>query len=414
MPIRWLPVDRIGYFIPEFPGQTHIFFWREMRALSEKGIETDIVSTRLPPKGIISHEWAKEAITRTSYLAPISFGSAIGALGEVLRCGPAAWLRCLKSVCQADGVSITGKLRLLAMVLIGGRLSRLARQRGWRHVHVHSCADSANIALFASLLSGITYSMTLHGPLSYFGPNQRQKWSHSAFDVVITKTLLNEAKALLNGSLPATVLVAPMGVDLRQLQRTTPYTPWDGTGTCRLFCCGRLNAGKGYEELIRAVGILRDRGMNLHLRIAGEDDAGGSGYRKNLESLRAELKLDHHVTLLGAVAEQVVRQELENAHVFALASRQEALGVAIMEAMAMGVPAIATQVGGVPELVSTENDGLLVEPRQPQQLADAIERLSHDPNLCKKFSEQGRKKVMQSFDSSVSAGVIADEVRRLA
>jgi len=52
---------KIGYFIPQFPGQTHIFFWRERQFLAELGIETDLVSTQLPPKAIVSHVWAEEA-----------------------------------------------------------------------------------------------------------------------------------------------------------------------------------------------------------------------------------------------------------------------------------------------------------------------------------------------------------------
>lgn len=405
-----IDVLKIGYFIPEFPGQTHIFFWREMRALAEQGVEVDLISTRVPPKGIISHEWAKDAIRRTRYLSPLSLRSAAGSLLELLRAGPPGWWRCMCAIAKSDGV---GKLRLSAMTLMGAQLARLARTGGWQHAHVHSCADSANIAMLAHRLNPrITYSMTLHGPLAYFGGNQRQKWRHARFAIVITRKLLEEARVTLDGALPGSVHVAPMGVDLRQLQRTTAYEPWSGDGPCRLFCCGRLNPGKGYEELIRAIFILRQRGLDLGLRIAGEDDAGGSGYRKTLESLIRELQLDAHVTLLGAVAEQVVRQELENAHLFALASRQEALGVAIMEAMAMQVPVVATRVGGVPELVTHGHDGLLVEPRDPEKLADAIQSLARDRDMCRRFSREGHLKVMKSFDSSVSAGVIAREVMR--
>ena len=59
---------KIGYFIPQFPGQTHIFFWRERQFLAELGIETDLVSTQLPPKAIVSHVWAEEAKKNTVYL----------------------------------------------------------------------------------------------------------------------------------------------------------------------------------------------------------------------------------------------------------------------------------------------------------------------------------------------------------
>jgi colanic acid/amylovoran biosynthesis glycosyltransferase len=68
----------IGYFIPEFPGQTHIFFWRERQILAEIGIDTSLVSTRCPPKALASHSWASEAQSCTAYLVPVTFQDAAG------------------------------------------------------------------------------------------------------------------------------------------------------------------------------------------------------------------------------------------------------------------------------------------------------------------------------------------------
>lgn len=400
---------RIGYFVPEFPGQTHIFFWREMRALSEAGVDLDVISTRVPPRGIISHDWAADAMRRTRYLLPLSFRGAAGSLLELLRAGPVGWWRCGRAVASTD----QSRLRLAAMTLMGAQLSWLSRRGRWTHVHVHSCGDAANIAMLARLLNPrISYSLTLHGPLRDYGPNQRQKWRAASFAIVITRKLLDETRVSLNGALPARVSIAPMGVQTREFVRSSDYQAWDGAGDCRLFCCARLNLTKGHEELIRAVAILRDRGMGAHLIIAGEDDAGGSGYRKTIEALIRQFQLERHVTLLGAVSEQRVRDELQAAHLFVLASRAEPLGVSIMEAMAMRVPVIATNAGGVPELVTDGHDGLLVEPRNPQLLADAIFNLAHDPQRCRLFSREGHEKVIQSFDSSVSAGVIARQVPR--
>ena len=59
---------QIGYLIPQFPSQTHIFFWRELLALKESGVEADLISTRRPPQGIVSHTWSQEAAQRTVYL----------------------------------------------------------------------------------------------------------------------------------------------------------------------------------------------------------------------------------------------------------------------------------------------------------------------------------------------------------
>ena len=277
-------MQKIGYLVPEFPGQTHNYFWREIKALRERGIEPELVSTRRPPRGIVAHSWSLDAIARTDYLTPPSARDMASAIHELGRASPAGWARCAGSIARSEGLSAGGRIRLLALALVGGRLSALARDRGWKHIHSHSCADAAHVAMFASLLSGIPYSLTLHCRLSDVGPNQREKWRHARFATVITSTLWSEARDAVSGSSPPTIEIAPMGVDLGRFVRRAPYEPWTGSGPLRIFSCGRLNVTKGHQDLIRAVEILRARGLDVELSIAGEDEAGGVAYRRVLEA----------------------------------------------------------------------------------------------------------------------------------
>lgn len=396
---------QIGYFIPEFPGQTHIFFWREMQALRALDVQPEVVSTRTPDPRIVSHSWASEAKKETEYLFPPTPSLAFGALVELLRTGPRGWGRCLTAVSQGEG-SILKKLRLLPMLFMGGALASVARRRDWSHIHVHSCANAAIIAMFASRLGVITYSMTLHGPLEDYGPNQKLKWRHAVFALVITKKLRREVDEQLAGALPPLIEIAPMGVDLQRFQRQTPYQPWEGTGPCRIFSCGRLNPCKAHDDLIRAVGQLRQQGIDAELHIAGEDDSKTGEHRKALEELITQLGLAGKAVLLGAVPEEKVRAELEAAHMFALASLHEPLGVVIMEAMAIEAPVVVTGAGGVAELVDDSVDGLLVEPRNPQQMADAMLKLCRQPELARQFSIAGRRKIQSAFHSGISAEMI--------
>jgi glycosyltransferase involved in cell wall biosynthesis len=294
---------------------------------------------------------------------------------------------------------------LAGLALMGARLAGIARQNGWQHIHVHSCADSAHIAMFAHLLSGITYSLTLHGPLVDYGPNQKQKWKHALFAIVITRRLLQEVRSELGSATPELIEVAPMGVEVESFVRTRPYQPWNGSGPCLIFTCGRLNPCKGHDDLIRAVALLREKGIDARLHIAGADDQGGV-YRTHLETVARESNLNGHLKLMGAVSEDVVRGELESSHVFSLASLREPLGVAIMEAMAMRVPVVVTGAGGVPELVSDGEDGVLVDPQNPAKLAAALERVLADPRLAERLGDAGRRKVEQGFHSGLSAEVL--------
>jgi glycosyltransferase involved in cell wall biosynthesis len=138
-------------------------------------------------------------------------------------------------------------------------LAGYCRERGVTHIHVHSCGQAALLAAFVQRLGGPGYSLTLHNPLVDHGPLQRQKWRHARFAIVVTQRLLDEVKRELAGDLPP-VYVAPMGVDLDQFQRTTPYRPAEPAGPVRLFTCGRLHPGKRHDLLIRATGLLRSGG----------------------------------------------------------------------------------------------------------------------------------------------------------
>jgi len=407
-------MQRIGYLIPEFPGQTHIFFWRERRELQHRGIDAELISTRRPPPGIVSHEWSSEAARQTRYLYPPTATQICSAAFAIAKAAPVGWGRCASSIARAEDraakVPWKVRARLIGLAVMGARLAQIAEARGWTHVHCHSCADAANIAMFAHLLSGLTYSMTLHGPLSYYGPNQREKWRHASMGITVTQLLRREVECDLAGFLPPSLEVAPMGVETERFRRRCSFEPWQGRGTLRIFSCGRLNRGKGHQDLVEAVAHLRRTGIDARLVIAGEDDAGGTGYRTELEVEIARKNLQDCVTLLGAVDESRVVGGLEEAHVFALASHNEALGVATMEAMAMAVPVVVTRVGGVDELVEDGVSGLFVPPEQPALLADAIAKLAREPELARQLGRNGRATVEAKFQATRSADVLARHI----
>ena len=397
----------IGYLIPEFPGQTHIFFWREIQELRQLGVEPELVSTRLPDRRIQCHEWSRQAVAQTTYLYPPTAKTSLRGLGELIRGGPAGWWRTWKAVC---GAGVRWVPRNLALAMMGANLAALARQRGWKHLHTHSCADACLIAVFANRVAGLPYSLTLHGPLHDYGTQQPLKWRHASFAVVITRKLMAEVRAQLGPYLPTALELAPMGVNLAVFQRKSGYRPWAGQGPARLVSCGRLNRIKGHQELIEAVRLLRDKGLDVQLHICGEDEGGGDGFHRQLQAQIDEAGMGAAVRLLGAVSEQRLRDEIESAHLFTLASHHEPLGVAIMEAMAMGLPVITTNAGGVPELIDHEQDGLLVNPKEPAAMAEAVERVLHDSILAARLASAARAKIERSFHSGLSAQAIARSI----
>jgi len=262
--------------------------------------------------------------------------------------------------------------------------------------------------MFASLIGRIPYSLTLHGDLSHYGQGQVVKWRSAAFGFVVADHLREQVLARVPGLDEARIAVAPMGVDVEYFRRSTPYPPWTD-GPLRLVSSGRLRWEKGHGDVIRAVGLLRSKGMDVKLRILG----GGPAHQELIALVEAE-GLAAQVELLGAVGENVVKQELEKSHIFLLCSHDEALGVATMEAMAMGLPVVVTRVGGVPHLVRDGVEGLLVPVRDVAAIADAIIAIAANPSLATAMGQAGAARIARHFSARVSAEALVRRLRASA
>lgn len=390
---------KIGLLIPHFPSQTGAFFWREVLALEGLGVQIGLASTRRPPAGEVCHTWSREAMERTTYLYPPPPGLAARAIGLIVSRRREAW-RAWRALWSAGGGSIGRLARKVPLLLLGAELAVVARREGWAHLHAHSAADAAYITMVAGMLARIPYSITLHGRLSTYGDGQAEKWRHAAFGIAVNPQLKAEILAAAPGVAEERIAVAAMGVDVERFARSVPYVPPMGD-RWRLTSVGRLHLGKGHQDAIRAMALLRDRGVDASLIIMGDGPA-----REDLEALVAELDLADRVVFLGAVSEDRIRAEHEKAHAFVLASHEEAVGVAAMEAMAMELPVIAAAVGGLQDLVRDGIDGVLVPKESPERLAGAIASLLRDPEGCVRMGMSGRRRIEESYTSEREARVL--------
>ena len=166
---------------------------------------------------------------------------------------------------------------------------------------------------------------------------------------------------------------------------------WPSDRPVRLCTVGRLADAKDPETLIRALGLLRKRvGDRFSFDFIGD----GPLLRKVSEAVRTN-KLDDLVHFLGNRSD--VPTQLFKHDVFVLSSSWEGLPVSVMEAMAAGLPVVATNVGGVPELVESGVSGLLSPRRDPHGLASNLERLIVDPSLRRSLGDAGRKRALANF-----------------
>jgi colanic acid/amylovoran biosynthesis glycosyltransferase len=172
----------------------------------------------------------------------------------------------------------------------------------------------------------------------------------------------------------------------------------------RITSIGRLEEKKGHEYLIRACSVLNSRDIQFNCVIIGEGSS-----RQSLLQLIQDHKLEEKVVLSGAKEQGWVRDRLCNSDIFVLAcvvteeGERDGIPVALMEALAMGVPVITTPVSGIPELIHHEETGLLVPERDPNSLANAILSLAKNPVLCKKLATNGRQLIESEYDISKNA-----------
>src|SRR5262249_45187638 len=150
---------------------------------------------------------------------------------------------------------------------------------------------------------------------------------------------------------------------------------------------------KGLTFLIQALRILRDKGHDLELRLAGDGPS-----RKSLKELAKELGVSDHVHFLGHLTEDEVIDELQASDLFLLPSFVEGIQVSAMEAMAVGVPVIATNIAGTSELVEDGKTGILVRPSDAQILAEAVVRMKEDHGFRLRAAELARGRVATEFD----------------
>lgn len=250
--------------------------------------------------------------------------------------------------------------------------------------------------MLASELTGVPFSMTLHGPEIFDEArlwHLRRKIARATFVACISKFC--RARAMLNADpedWPKLEIVR-CGFELEKYPMTGCRT--DGR---RLLFVGRLEVRKGVETLIDAMSQLRKKEPMAHLTIVGQGTM-----RTSIENRIKTLGLDEAITLVGSMDETAVAGSLGRADIVIVPSLAEGLPVVIMEAMACGLPVIASAVDGIPELVADGVTGLLVPPADADALTDAIQLLLDDPELRTRLGQVGHERVRRHHDAAENA-----------
>ncbi len=394
-PARSSPrAPRIGFFMKEFPALSETLVYREILELRRLGMDLRALAVRRPPPRAVLSQESLILIDETLYLTPLPWGRIILAGLRHLFCRPRVVLRFFARY-QIRRLGLRDRLKACFHFLQGLRLAAFIHEENIDHIHCHF-ATTALAAQVGCALSGIRYSFTAH--------HHDIDESSSTADILLTAEKVKGARFIVAiseymkrlildrapGTDPDRIKVLHMGVDVERFQ---PSDKARENEVPHFLSVGRLVEDKDYPTLIEACRILKQRGESFSWSVVGE-----GADREKLEALCKEKGVDTFLHFLGALPQERLADYYERTNIFVLSSLAEGVPGVLMEAMAKGIPLVATSVGGVPELVIHNQNGLLVPPADPAALADAIMRLMHDVSLSQRIGREARNRVMEDFN----------------
>lgn len=394
----------LAYVVSGFPLTTETFILREVVELTRLGWPIELFSIRHPREQVVHPEarWLERRVHYPDWHAMLAGNYAL--LGR----HPNVWTRLLAATIGGTAGAPAFLARSLIAFPIAIGWARQMQRLGVRHIHAHFGTYPALAALLAAQTQGIGFSFTVHAHDLYADNVMLAEKVRRARFVVTISEFNRQRLCALSGTASANrVLVVRCGVPVGTYT-FTPRRP--AIGRRYLLSVAALREYKGLEYLIRACAMLRAAAPQQAFvcRIVGDGRERGA-----LEKLIRELRLVDCVRLVGAGEQHLVKNLLAEADTFVLPSivarngYMDGIPVALMEAMASGVPVIASRLSGIPELVRDRVTGLLVPPQDPQAICDAILCCWRQPEAAAARAVRARSLIEREYNLETNTRALA-------
>jgi len=406
--------NRIGYVLKRFPRFSETFILNELLELQRQGVTVEVFSLMRPPQEP-RHAMLSSLRIPVTYLprggALARWKVATGLDEEKQESGITDLFTQedmpFSELLPDKDVATTAQLCLQATTL-----AMLARSRGIKHLHAHFASNATTVALLAGRLADIPYSFTAHARdiyHTYVDPEtdsgvRRRKIAAAEFVVTVSEYNRRYLSQLAIPGSADRIHRLYNGIDL---SRFTPGRA--GREAAHFLAVGRLVEKKGFPYLVDACRLLRERGYAFRCTIIGD----GPEHEALVGKIRMA-KLENIVQLPGSRTQEQLLKDLQQATavvlpcVVAKSGDRDWLPTVLLEAMAMGLPAVSTTVAGIPEIIDHEKTGFLVPPNDASALADALARLLDEPERCQTMGEAGRLKAEDVFDLRCNVARLAD------
>jgi colanic acid/amylovoran biosynthesis glycosyltransferase len=383
---------RVAYLVNQHPLVSTTFIRRELLALERLGVEVERIALR-GWDHVVPDLADKEEQSRTRYVLKEGVRGLIGPVLRAIVSAPKRFLSALGLTIRMSRHSELPYWKHLAYLAEACRVAGWLRASGADHLHAHFGTNSAEVAMLAHELGGPPFSFTVHGPEEFDSPRALglpTMIARAAFVVAISSFTRSQLFRWASHEDWTKIKVVHAGIDA-SFARIAPSPP---SGSNRLVCVGRICEQKGQLLALEAAALLRERGIDFELVLAGDGDM-----RNQADALIAKLDLSSVVHITGWLDGAGVRQQILAARALVLPSFAEGLPVVIMEAMALYRPVISTFVGAIPELVLPGQTGWLVPSGDAHLLAAAmVECFNSAPQDLVRMGEAAFRRVMARHD----------------
>jgi len=388
-------IPKVAYLTSRFPKVTETFILYEILELERQGLPVEVFALVREHEQVV-HPEAKAVVDRAHYSAFIS-RAVLAAQAYWLLRRPGAYMRAWWQAVRGNMSSPKFLTRSLALVPQAALFARQMQDLGVSHIHAHWATHPTLSAYIIGQLTGLPYSFTAHAHDIYVErPMLEEKIRRASFVVVKTKYNQQLLHKWYGAIADEKTIVIHYGNDLSVFK---PRPARERRGPFTIVCVASLQDYKGHPYLIDACAQLKARGINFQCLCVGEGED-----RPQLEAQIAQLGLQEQVLLLGHQPRNRVAEIIAEADVMAMPSiitnngKMEGLPLVLQEALATELPVVATAISGIPELIEHERTGLLVQERDAQALAAALQRIHNEPMLGQQLAAAGREKVLYEFD----------------
>ena len=280
------------------------------------------------------------------------------------------------------------------------QLMRIIQRKHIDIVNIHYPVEYGVFFAFCRRLISFCLVTSVHGAELFPGGKRRESYSRrtrfllkSSDRVVAPSQRYRADVAAVFPFLEKRLIFIHNGVDLEELQFPSGGKMRQVQGSY-LLCIAMHNVKKGLDVLLRAFALLQNTAPSLKLVLVGDGPLRGE-----LERLALSLGLADTVQFLGLRGRDEVARLLHGCEVFVLPSRSEPFGIVVIEALACRKPVVATTAGGIPEIIENGKSGLLVEPDNPEALANALTNVLQNESLRLAIAQAGHVRVREKFSS---------------